>query len=171
MTISTYDCSVAWVWLCARITPASHLSIILWPAILLAWKMDTDKWEFSLHWSFRGERVLVPSIRLHSFATFLIASIFTVGVCIAERCAAAHSIGFSTFWHLLLDVSHSYWRSIGIQSLPGVHNGKKRLGRQCSIGWPSSWDCEQTFFSRYTDYLDVPAYRNYMLIAMTFHLG
>jgi len=96
--------------------------------------MDADKWEPGLHWSFRGEHVLIPSLRLHSFATFLIASIFTIGVCIAERCVTR-----------LLE---KRW------------NPFARCSQWQKVAWRAA-----------LYWLAVFMRLNYMLIAMTFHLG
>ncbi|KAF8899112.1 copper transporter [Infundibulicybe gibba] len=43
-----------------------------------------DNWQF-LHWDFRGEHVLLPFIRLHSFFTFCVAAVLTISICLTER--------------------------------------------------------------------------------------
>jgi len=41
--------------------------------------------ETHLHWSFREEHVLLPSIILHSFWSFLVACLLAIFVCLTER--------------------------------------------------------------------------------------
>jgi len=44
-----------------------------------------DGWVDYLHVSWHGEHVLFPSLHLHSFPHFLVASLFTVFLCLLER--------------------------------------------------------------------------------------
>ena len=44
-----------------------------------------SRWEPHLHWSFEGEHLLFPNLRLHSWPTFIVACALTIAVCITER--------------------------------------------------------------------------------------
>jgi len=98
--------------------------------------MNSAGWEFGLHWSFQGEYVLIPSIRLKSFPSFLVASTLTLFICIAERC--------------LSRLLEKHW-------LPSFLRSSARWQK---LAWKT------TLY-----WLAVFMRLNYMLIAMTFHLG
>jgi hypothetical protein len=56
--------------------------------------------ESHLHWSFREEHVLLPSIVLHSFWSFLLACLLVIFICLTERFVEAfafHTVHASRF--------------------------------------------------------------------------
>lgn len=54
-----------------------------------------DGWEPHLHWSFRQEHVLLPSLVLHSFSDFIVAGLSLALLCLVERCVILISDPFS----------------------------------------------------------------------------
>ncbi|GLB35795.1 hypothetical protein LshimejAT787_0300830 [Lyophyllum shimeji] len=67
-----------------------------------------DNWEPYLHWAFRDEAVLVPSLYLHSFSSFLAASILTTCICACERCLS-HLL--DKHWSIPF-IRHSRWKKL-----------------------------------------------------------
>lgn len=47
-----------------------------------------DGWADHLHTSFYGEHVLLPSLRLTSFAAFIVAVALSASICLIERCVS-----------------------------------------------------------------------------------
>lgn len=102
-----------------------------------------ENWESYLHWDFRGEQVLISSIRLESFSGFLVASFLAASVCVSER--------YAPFWRLTCcelsnissssDAYHAFLKSAGNLASSDIFTGKKSYGRRCSIGWWPCYDC------------------------------
>jgi hypothetical protein len=75
--------------------------------------MSAMGFEPHLHWSFNDEHILLPSLVLHSFGSFLAACIVVVVICISERFVAIITfihggLFLSTETRYCLDCSLSY---------------------------------------------------------------
>jgi hypothetical protein len=51
--------------------------------------MHMDGWADHLHTSFYGEHVLLPGLRLTSFAAFIAAAALSASICLIERCVSS----------------------------------------------------------------------------------
>jgi len=76
--------------------------------------MQMDGWQDRLHSSFLGEHVLFGSLRLNSYSSFLLASLLTIGLCLAER---ALTYAMSVKWSPLLSRRSRFRRALWRTSL------------------------------------------------------
>ncbi|KAF8079002.1 copper transporter [Lyophyllum atratum] len=67
-----------------------------------------DKWEPYFHWAFRDEPVLFSSLYVHSFSSFLAASILVICICIGERCLSRL---LEKHW-AFPSIRHSRWQQL-----------------------------------------------------------
>lgn len=109
--------------------------------------MQMDGWVDYLHVSWHGEHVLFPTLHLHSFPHFVVASLFIIFLCLLERSVIRTSMRIQITVGLAISVIerlHSVVEGLslsrsqrnGVLSLRfGTREQEGQHGQLASTGW------------------------------------
>jgi hypothetical protein len=136
----------------------------------MARQQDTyDDSSAFLHSAFAGEPVLLPHLRLNTLSDFLIAAVFTVVVCLCERCVILIKPGCVALADvLLIGLSPSHIQRNGLHSAKPP-DGDPHSGERACTGSQRLLDCVAVPTISLCAGLTIHC-RIYMLLAMTLHL-